>query len=85
MLSAYLYSYRVLKKFNQFDKKLEESGYHKLDHNTDQKKIMKEIVFPNKIKKGSTIAVITPAGAIEPGQLDKTLELIKSKGFTNLF
>ena len=26
------------KKFNQFDKKLEESGYHKLDHNTDQKK-----------------------------------------------
>ncbi|KUY15790.1 LD-carboxypeptidase [Elizabethkingia miricola] len=42
---------------------------------------MKEIVFPNKIKKGSTIAVITPAGAIEPGQLDKTLELIKSKGF----
>jgi muramoyltetrapeptide carboxypeptidase len=41
---------------------------------------MKEIVFPNKIKKGSTIAVITPAGYREPG-LDKTLELIKSKGF----
>ncbi|MDV4140531.1 LD-carboxypeptidase [Elizabethkingia anophelis] len=42
---------------------------------------MKEIIFPEKTKKGSPIAVITPAGAIEQGQLDKTLELIKSKGF----
>ncbi|KAF5274459.1 hypothetical protein FQR65_LT16996 [Abscondita terminalis] len=37
--------------------------------------------LPEKTKKGSPIAVITPAGAIEQGQLDKTLELIKSKGF----
>ncbi len=46
--------------------------------------MMKEILFPQKIKNGATIAVITPAGAIEQGQLDKTLEIINNKGYKSV-
>ncbi len=42
---------------------------------------MKEIIYPKPIKKGAKIAIISPAGYVEEPQLDKTLELIKSKGY----
>lgn len=42
---------------------------------------MKEVIFPKKIKNKATIAVVTPAGAIEKGQLDTTLAFLKKQGF----
>ncbi|WP_374445700.1 LD-carboxypeptidase [Epilithonimonas sp.] len=42
---------------------------------------MQNITFPKPLKKGSKIAIISPAGSVEIPQLDKTLELIKSKGY----
>lgn len=42
---------------------------------------MKKIIFPKSLKKGDKIAVISPAGAVETSQLEKGLEMIKSKGF----
>lgn len=42
---------------------------------------MKEIISPKSLKKGDKIAIVSPAGSVEIPQLDKTLELIKSKGF----
>ena len=42
---------------------------------------MKEIIFPNSLKKGDHIAIISPAGAVEEKQLEKGLEMIKQKGF----
>lgn len=42
---------------------------------------MKKIIFPKALKKGAKIAVISPAGAVEASQLEKGIELIKSKGF----
>ncbi|NAW50854.1 LD-carboxypeptidase [Elizabethkingia argentiflava] len=42
---------------------------------------MKEVIIPQLIKKKSSIAVITPAGRVEKGQLDKSLEIISSKGY----
>ncbi|AZA91656.1 Murein tetrapeptide carboxypeptidase [Chryseobacterium nakagawai] len=42
---------------------------------------MKKIIFPKDLKKGAKIAVISPAGAVEASQLEKGIELIKSKGF----
>jgi muramoyltetrapeptide carboxypeptidase len=41
---------------------------------------MKKIV-PRPLKKGAKIAVISPAGAVEPSQLEKGIEMIKNKGF----
>jgi muramoyltetrapeptide carboxypeptidase len=38
-------------------------------------------IFPKSLKKGDKIAIISPAGAVEPAQLDKGIKLIKSKGF----
>lgn len=38
-------------------------------------------IFPNSIKKGDKIAIISPAGSVEPTQLEKGIEMIKSKGF----
>lgn len=51
---------------------------------------MKEIIFPKKLKKGDKIAVISPAGAVEPDQLEKGLKMISDRGFeavlgTNLY
>jgi len=38
-------------------------------------------IFPKSLKKGDKIAIISPAGAVDPTQLDKGLQIIKSKGF----
>ncbi len=42
---------------------------------------MQNTTFPKPLKKGDKIAIISPAGSVEIPQLDKTLELIKSKGY----
>ncbi|EJL75138.1 S66 peptidase family protein [Chryseobacterium populi] len=42
---------------------------------------MKKNIFPESLKKGDKIAVISPAGAVETSQLEKGIEMIKSKGF----
>ena len=42
---------------------------------------MQNFTFPKPLKKGSKIAIISPAGSVEIPQLDKTLRLIKSKGY----
>ena len=42
---------------------------------------MKKIIFPKALKKGAKIAVISPAGAVDATQLEKGIEMIKSKGF----
>ena len=38
-------------------------------------------IFPQSLKKGDKIAIISPAGSVEPTQLEKGIEMIKSKGF----
>jgi len=38
-------------------------------------------IFPKSLKKGDKIAIISPAGSVEPTQLEKGLEMIKSKGY----
>jgi muramoyltetrapeptide carboxypeptidase len=42
---------------------------------------MKKIIFPKSLKKGDKIAVISPAGAVDTTQLEKGIEMIKSKGY----
>lgn len=42
---------------------------------------MKKNIFPKALKKGAKIAVISPAGAVDASQLEKGIEMIKSKGF----
>jgi len=42
---------------------------------------MKKIIFPKSLKKGDKIAVISPAGAVEASQLEKGIEMIRSKGY----
>lgn len=42
---------------------------------------MQNITFPKPLKKGDKIAIISPAGSVEKTQLEKTLSLIKSKGY----
>ena len=42
---------------------------------------MKKIIFPEPLKKGAKIAVISPAGAVEASQLEKGIEMIRKKGF----
>ena len=39
------------------------------------------VIFPKTLKKGDKIAVVSPAGSVEEGQILSTLELIKSKGY----
>ncbi|CAD7805897.1 putative murein peptide carboxypeptidase [Chryseobacterium aquaeductus] len=38
-------------------------------------------IFPKSLKKGDKIAIISPAGAVEQSQLEKGINMIKSKGF----
>jgi len=38
-------------------------------------------IYPKSLKKGDKIAIISPAGAVEPTQLEKGLQMIKNKGF----
>lgn len=40
-----------------------------------------EKIFPKPLKKGDKIAIISPAGSVEPAQLEKGIEMIKSKGY----
>ncbi|MFC7348628.1 LD-carboxypeptidase [Chryseobacterium zhengzhouense] len=40
-----------------------------------------EKIFPKPLKKDDKIAIISPAGSVEPSQLEKGLEMIKSKGY----
>lgn len=42
---------------------------------------MKKIIFPKSLKKGDKIAVISPAGAVDASQMEKGIEMIKSRGF----
>lgn len=38
-------------------------------------------IFPKSLKKGDKIAIISPAGSVEPTQLEKGIDMIRSKGF----
>jgi muramoyltetrapeptide carboxypeptidase len=40
-----------------------------------------EKIFPKALKKGDKIAIISPAGSVDPTQLEKGIEMIKSKGY----
>jgi len=42
---------------------------------------MKVIIFPQSLKKGDKIALISPAGAVEESQLEKGIKLIESNGY----
>ena len=42
---------------------------------------MKEIIFPQSLKNGDKIALISPAGAVEESQLEKGIKLIESNGY----
>lgn len=42
---------------------------------------MTKMIFPQSLSKGDKIAVISPAGAVEASQLEKGVEMIKSKGY----
>lgn len=42
---------------------------------------MKKIIFPKALKKGAKIAVISPAGAVDPSQLETGIEMIRNNGF----
>lgn len=42
---------------------------------------MKKVIFPKFLAKGDKIAVISPAGAVDTIQLEKGIEMIKSKGY----
>ncbi|MEA1849981.1 LD-carboxypeptidase [Chryseobacterium sp. MHB01] len=46
---------------------------------------MKKISFPKPLKKGDKIAIISPAGAVEPSQLEKGIEMIRNKGYELVF
>ena len=42
---------------------------------------MKVIIFPQTLKKGDKIALISPAGAVEESELEKGIKLIESNGY----
>lgn len=42
---------------------------------------MKTTVFPKKLRNGDKIAIISPAGAVQPEQLAKGLEMLSKKGY----
>lgn len=42
---------------------------------------MKRTIFPEPLKQGAKIAVISPAGAVEPSQLEQGVAMIKSRGY----
>ena len=42
---------------------------------------MNSIIFPESLKKGDRIAIISPAGSVEESQLENGLNLIRSKGY----
>ena len=46
---------------------------------------MKRTIFPEKLRKGDKIAVISPAGAVDESQLAAGLEMLEKKGFKPVF
>ncbi|KAA0129840.1 LD-carboxypeptidase [Chryseobacterium sp. SN22] len=42
---------------------------------------MTDIIFPKALKKGDKIAVISPAGSVEPAHLEKGIEMIRKRGY----
>lgn len=42
---------------------------------------MTDKIFPKALKKGDKIAVISPAGSVEPAQLENGIEMIRSRGY----
>ncbi|WP_294287001.1 LD-carboxypeptidase [uncultured Chryseobacterium sp.] len=42
---------------------------------------MTDIIFPKALKKGDKIAVISPAGSVEPAQLEQGIEMIRKRGY----
>lgn len=42
---------------------------------------MNSIIFPESLKNGDRIAVISPAGSVEESQLEHGLDLIRSRGY----
>lgn len=42
---------------------------------------MKSIQFPQSLKKGDKVAIVSPAGAVEESQIQSTIELIKDNGY----
>jgi hypothetical protein len=55
------------KKFNQFDKRLEEAEKTEVKY----KRQMNKTIFPKSLKKGDKIAIISPAGAVESSSLKR--------------
>ncbi len=43
--------------------------------------MIKNIIYPKPLKKGDKIAIISPAGSVEPSQLESNLKIIENKGF----
>ncbi|WP_124641427.1 S66 peptidase family protein [Amniculibacterium aquaticum] len=43
------------------------------------------MIFPKALKKNEKIALISPAGAVEVSQLEKTINLIQSQGYEVVF
>lgn len=46
---------------------------------------MKKIIFPKSLQTGDKIAIISPAGAVEPSQLEQGIEMIRNKGYEPVF
>lgn len=42
---------------------------------------MRKVIFPENLKKGDKIAIVSPAGSVEEKQLEAGLQLIESHGF----
>lgn len=42
---------------------------------------MTDIIFPESLEKGDKIAIISPAGSVDPSQLEKGIEMIRNRGY----
>lgn len=42
---------------------------------------MTDIIFPERLEKGDKIAIISPAGSVDPSQLEKGIEMIRNRGY----
>ncbi len=42
---------------------------------------MRDVILPKPLKKGDKIAIISPAGSVEPMQLEKGIEMVRSRGY----
>ncbi len=46
-----------------------------------QKRVQRPRIFPERLKKGGTIGLITPGGPIDKNQLGETIEKLENEGF----